>query len=117
MRPMSWLVVGSKGFVGSRLTSHLENTNQPHHGADIGGRTTSRYTALESANPDYLALIEKQAPKWVINCAGAASVPQSLADPARDFALNTALVVQLMEAIRAAAPKAKFINLSSAAVY
>ena len=52
-----------------------------------------------------------------INCSGAASVPDSLKNPLRDYYLNTVNVFKILEAIRKFQPDCKFINLSSAAVY
>lgn len=62
-------------------------------------------------------IIERHRPQWVIHAAGPASVSNSLARPAADFADNVPPVLNVLEAIRQAKVDTKFILLSSAAVY
>jgi dTDP-glucose 4,6-dehydratase/UDP-glucose 4-epimerase len=75
------------------------------------------YYLIDATNADYHSIFQNNSFDVCINCSGAASVPDSLIHPLRDFTLNTYNVFKLMDAIRLFQPFCKFINLSSAAVY
>lgn len=114
---MKILIIGSKGFIGSHLVRHLSAANEVWQCDVVTDYTTPRYFQIDASNADYNALFEVQAFDVCINCSGAASVPDSIAHPYRDFLLNTANVYTMLNAIRTHCPACKFINLSSAAVY
>ena len=76
-----------------------------------------QYFLIDASNADYHSVFQESAFDLCINCSGAASVPDSLQHPLRDYNLNTANVFKLLDAIRLYQPACKFINLSSAAVY
>jgi UDP-glucose 4-epimerase len=114
---MNILIIGSKGFIGTHVRRHFA----PGHtvwGADVAvDYTDAHYLLVDATNPDFRALFETVPFDVCINCSGAASVPDSLNHPLRDYLLNTANVYRLLDAIRLHAPCCKFVNLSSAAVY
>lgn len=114
---MKILIIGSKGFIGSHLVRYLSAANEVWLCDVVTDYTTPRYFQIDASNADYNALFEAQAFNVCINCSGAASVPDSIAHPYRDFLLNTANVYTMLNAIRSHCPACKFINLSSAAVY
>lgn len=114
---MNYLVIGSEGFIGGALVKYLAQLGRVVRRADIQPRTQPGYTQLDPRAPDFTSLLCGLDVDVIVNCAGAASVPESLADPLRDFALNTYCVMQMLEAMRNHSPQARFINLSSAAVY
>lgn len=114
---MKILIIGSKGFIGSHLVRHLSAVNEVWQCDVVTDYTTPHYFQIDASNADYNALFEAQAFDVCINCSGAASVPDSIAHPYRDFLLNTANVYTMLNAIRSHCPACKFINLSSAAVY
>ncbi len=114
---MNYLVIGSEGFIGSALVKFLIESGRVVERADIQPLTLRHYTQLDPCAPDFEGLLVRHKVDVIVNCAGAASVPDSLADPLRDFALNTHCVLQILEAMRKHASEARFINLSSAAVY
>ena len=113
------LIIGSKGFIGQQLKKYLENQQLEVWGADIINdyNETDRYFIIDASNADFHQIFEKQQFDICINCSGAASVPDSLQHPLRDYNLNTVNVFKLLEAIKTYQPTCKFINLSSAAVY
>jgi dTDP-glucose 4,6-dehydratase/UDP-glucose 4-epimerase len=76
-----------------------------------------QYFVIDSSNSDFHALFADIQFDLCINCSGAASVPDSLQHPLRDYNLNTANVFKLLDAIRISQKNCRFINLSSAAVY
>jgi UDP-glucose 4-epimerase len=113
------LVIGSKGFVGQHVYQHFSQVKKYEcSGCDVVvDYVDERYYQIDATSSDFNEIFESTAFDICINCSGAASVPDSLKHPLRDFTLNTFNVAKILEAIRRHAPSCKFINLSSAAVY
>jgi UDP-glucose 4-epimerase len=115
---MKILIVGSKGFIGKHLQQFLLSKNVDCWGCDVyTDYNEDRFFLVDASNADFNSAISNQKFDVCINCSGAASVPDSLVYPLRDFTLNTFNVVKLLEALRCYVPACKFINISSAAVY
>ncbi|MBN1185293.1 MAG: NAD-dependent epimerase/dehydratase family protein [Bacteroidales bacterium] len=114
-----FLIIGSKGFIGTHLSAHLESSGYEVWGADVivDYETTHQYHLIDASNPGFHEVFKSESYDICINCSGAANVSDSLKHPHRDFQLNTSIVFKLLEAIRVYQPGCKFINLSSAAVY
>ncbi len=114
-----FLVIGSKGFIGTHLSTHLENSGSEVWGADVivDYENTHHYHLIDASNPGFHEIFNNESYDICINCSGAANVSDSLKHPYRDFQLNTSMVFNILEAIRTYQPECKFINLSSAAVY
>ena len=113
------LVIGSKGFIGSCLVHYLKNNMHLEvFEADIlADNNSPSYFRILNLESDIRHIFNNFKFSFCINCSGAASVPQSLVNPAKDFKSNVGVVVQLLESIRLFNPTCKLINLSSAAVY
>lgn len=116
---MKILIIGSKGFIGSSLASYLsKNRDYEVFECDVVvDYQKKNYTVIDASNADFHTIFAEQSFNFCINCSGAASVPDSLIHPLRDYNLNTYNVFKVLDAIRLHQPKCKFINLSSAAVY
>jgi UDP-glucose 4-epimerase len=114
---MKILIVGSKGFIGTKCVEHFSRENDVWQCDVYPGYGEENYFSVEPSAPLYYNLFNKQTFDACINCSGAASVPDSFLNPVRDYELNTHNVFRLLESIRATQPGCKFINLSSAAVY
>ena len=116
---MTILIIGSKGFIGQHLKKYFISKQHQVWGADVVVEyaQAEQYFLVDASNADYHAIFQEQPFDICINCSGAASVPDSLLHPMRDFNLNTANVFKLLDAIRIYQPICRFINLSSAAVY
>lgn len=113
------LIVGALGFIGRYAVQYF-NTLSGYQcfGCDVlPAYGLENYWAIDATNADYKAIFKEQPFNVCINCSGAASVPESLQHPDRDFHLNVNNVARLLEAIRCEQPQCQFIQLSSAAVY
>jgi len=86
-------------------------------GCDVYTDYNEKNFFLVNLSSDFQSIFIKNKFDFCINCSGAASVPESMNDPARDYVLNVYNVFQVLESIRKHNPSCKFINLSSAAVY
>lgn len=113
------LIIGCKGFIGSHLTNYLSRDfSNEVWGCDvINDYSSKNYFVIDASNSDFEEVFQAKQFDVCINCSGAASVPDSLIHPLRDFYLNTLNVFKLLEAIKKFAPGCKFLNISSAAVY
>lgn len=116
---MKILVIGSKGFIGSHVAQFYTSRNSVElFECDVvTDYANDNYFLIDATNSDYNTVFRSNQFDVCINCSGAASVPDSLINPLRDFALNTYNVVKLLDTIRLEQPNCKVINLSSAAVY
>ncbi|MBI1224016.1 MAG: NAD-dependent epimerase/dehydratase family protein [Bacteroidetes bacterium] len=114
-----FLIIGSKGFIGKNLINFLHNKGYDVWGADVivDYQADESYFLIDTTNSDFHQIFEKTTFDICINCSGAASVPDSIKSPYRDFSLNTINIFKILESIRNYQPNCKFVNLSSAAVY
>ena len=116
---MKIILIGSKGFIGHNLLNYLSGNGHEVWGADVVTDYVDldRYFLIDASNSDYSSVFKYNKYEVCINCSGAASVPDSLLNPLRDYYLNTVNVYKILEAIKNFQPDCRFINLSSAAVY
>ncbi len=117
------LITGSAGFLGCHISQHFSELGWQVIGVDLLAPEKvqlgpkARYARMQLPSPEFSALLRETAPDACIHCAGRASVPLSMSEPAADFHSNTVLTFELLDALRLAAPRCRFILLSSAAVY
>jgi UDP-glucose 4-epimerase len=114
---MNILIIGSKGFIGSHCLNYFKQKNTVYGCDVIVDYTDENYFLIDSTNIDFREIFERHSFDVCINCSGAASVPESIKNPRRDFELNVHNVLNIIDAIRLYAPNCKFIQFSSAAVY
>lgn len=116
---MNLLIIGSKGFLGTYIFSHFtaDKSNRVFGCDVVTDYSNPDYFTIDASNANYQEIFEKVAVDVCINCSGAASVPDSLDHPYRDFLLNTSNVAALLAAIKKSNASCRFLNLSSAAVY
>lgn len=116
---MNILVIGSKGFIGSHvLKAFVQESSFFVFGCDVvQDYDTPNYQVIDTTNADFSEVFQQYKFDICINCSGAASVPDSILHPLRDFQLNTVNVYKLLEAIHRFCPTCRYINISSAAVY
>lgn len=116
---MRILIIGSKGFIGAHAVDFFKaQADTEVFECDVMvDYEKVNYFLIDATNSDYQNIFQHNPFDVCINCSGAASVPDSIKNPFRDFTLNTYNVVKMLDAIRLNQPECKFINLSSAAVY
>ena len=114
---MKILIIGSKGFIGSHCVSFFSKEHEVWQCDVVSDYVSPRYFLIDATNANYNEVMSSEPFDICINCAGAASVPDSIKNPLRDFELNVAQVYKQLDAIRQHNPSCKYINFSSAAVY
>jgi UDP-glucose 4-epimerase len=114
---MKILIIGSKGFIGSHCVSYFTKTHNVWECDVVTDYVNKNYFIVDATNADYNAVFDKRQFDICINCSGAASVPDSIKNPQRDFLLNVVNVFSQLNAIKNHQTSCKYINLSSAAVY
>ncbi len=114
---MKILIIGSKGFIGSHCVAYFSAEHEVWQCDIVVDYTTPKYLLLDTTNTNYEEIFATTTFDVCINCSGAASVPDSINHPQRDFNLNTATVFKQLDALRIHNPTCKYIHISSAAVY
>ena len=117
------LLTGIAGFLGRHIARHFAGAGWRVVGVDslapenvqLGAGV--RYARIKLPSPEFGALLAEAKPDVLLHCAGRASVPLSMQDPAADFHDNTVLTFELLDSVRRNASGCRFILLSSAAVY
>jgi len=116
---MNILIVGSEGFIGSHCASHFLSKDHQVIGLDLFEQSTGhyRYIKVSRLSPEFDEIFEKESFDLVINAAGSGNVPYSMQHPVSDFEANCLDTIRILDAIRKHHQHAKYIHLSSAAVY
>jgi UDP-glucose 4-epimerase len=117
------LLTGATGFIGGSL---LRQCLADGYDVAVYARRPAP-TFLNSRIPWYVGsfgnvpqlmhAIQGFNPDWILHCAGAGSVPFSLASPAEDFNNSASLVQNLLEAVRLGQTASRIALMSSAALY
>jgi GDP-4-dehydro-6-deoxy-D-mannose reductase len=116
------LVTGASGFVGRHLRPALRaafpeaRLVAAQHGAPAEGWDAAIPFPLEDAAALRAALAALR-PEAVVHLAARASVAESFADPLPVWEVNLGGTLRLAEAMRAAAPAARLLFVSTAEVY
>lgn len=115
------IVTGAAGFIGSHVTAALIRRGwrvgaAGHRGRQCDGAVAHHWGTLSlrslSELTDQLGSVDA-----IVHCAGGSSVGPSLLDPAADFERTVLSTLHVLELMRARAPSARLVFLSSAAVY
>ena len=115
------IVTGAGGFIGSRVAEALAKRGWRIGAAGHPGRACASASAHTwgALSVESLANLAAQLGPIavIVHCAGGSSVGPSLQDPARDFERSVVSTLRVLEFMRAHAPGARLVFLSSAAVY
>jgi len=113
------LILGSEGFIGSHVTKYFLEAGNDVFGVDLFEQPAQSYTyrKVSRLSPELDEVFSGQSFNAVINAAGSGNVPYSMSHPLLDFEANCLDVIRVLDMIRKYQPTAKYIHLSSAAVY
>lgn len=116
---MKVLIVGINGFIGSHVAEGLSIVGHEVYGIDRTVGTGKYNTEVFDVLCDNISeALRRIRPDVIINCAGQANVPNSIAHPEADLMENTVIVHKILFAInQVGLVKTRFVQLSSAAVY
>jgi len=114
---MKIFIVGSKGFIGSHLTSTMRASGYTVIESPVKGDANVPNVWMEQQVSKISNFLKFHQPDICVNCSGAAHVLGSFDEPLLDFSRNTVDVYQILDAIRIHSPHTRFVHLSSAAVY
>lgn len=119
----SVLITGVSGFLGRVIAGHFSQRGIIVYGVDRSSVEKAPmthlkdYAALSLPGPRFETLLTEWQPQAIIHCAGRASVPQSMQNPAEDYQHGPVLSFYILDAVRRVVPECAFLFLSSAAVY
>lgn len=113
------LILGSEGFIGQHLVLHAKGTGLDVSGCDINKPKSSdyKYFPISILNQSFSKVFEAQDYDLVINAAGSGNVGDSVRFPLQDFENNSLAVSAALNQMKQFNSKARFIHISSAAVY
>jgi GDP-4-dehydro-6-deoxy-D-mannose reductase len=120
---MNVLVTGAAGFAGRYAAAELARRGAGVLGAHRtapppDGLPVARWIRADLCEPEQARrAVADAAPDAVLHLAGQPRVGFSFSDPAGTFRLNTRATLNLLEAVRREAPKARLILVSSCEVY
>ncbi len=117
------LVTGVTGFLGRYVAKEMREHGYRVYGVGTASEENApvdlldRYFRLRMPGKRLWRLFARTQPDLVVHCAGRASIAYSLQQPLQDYRGNTALCIHVLEAMRLGSPHARFVLISSAAVY
>ena len=113
-----FLITGASGFVGSHLQGLLDSLKYPVETLGIDRATSHRTKAIDLADRNCLKeVVAEFRPDCVIHLAAVSSVAESWKDPAACFLNNTAVFLNLLDAVRDSVPGCRILSVGSAEVY
>lgn len=120
---MNIIVTGSAGYIGGQTVLLLKDAGHAVYGIDrrdpprhlLG--IVDGYLYQDFASDVALSWIINKQPAAIIHCAGTSLVGPSVTDPAEYYNNNVAKTLKLLDIVRNALPKTRFIFSSSAATY
>ncbi len=117
---MRTLVTGIQGFVGRHLAPALLSRGDELLGLDLADGPAAGFTFVPLDLADSEALARQVAgfqPQRVVHLAGQSAPGRSLKEPAATLQANVLGTLSLLEAMRAEAPQARLLFISSSEVY
>ena len=116
------MITGANGFVGPYLAKALTARGCRVHGAGLGAPSPalalSGWQHADLREPASLeAAIGGTAPDVVVHLAGQSSAALSFEDPAETFRVNSLGTWNLLEAVRAKAPRARILVVGTSESY
>ena len=117
------VVTGVSGYIGGQTALLLKDAGERVIGIDrrplpehLKG-VCERFVQEDFASKHALSVIVQERPDAIVHCAGTSLVGPSVRDPAEYYRNNVANTFELLEIVRKALPRCKFVYSSSAATY
>jgi UDP-glucose 4-epimerase len=117
------VVTGVSGYIGGQTALLLKDAGERVIGIDrrhlpphLNG-VCDRFIHEDFASTHALSTIVQERPDAVVHCAGTSLVGPSMIDPTEYYENNVVKTYQLLEIVRRAMPRTKFVYSSSAATY
>lgn len=117
------VVTGAAGYIGGQIALKLADAGQQVLGIDRrpchSGLTSAfaHFVQGDFAEETALSKILEAQPTAIIHCAGTSLVGPSVKNPAEYYKNNVAKTMALLDIVRHALPRTRFVFSSSAAVY
>ena len=117
------VVTGVSGYIGGQTALMLKDAGECVIGIDrrpLPSQLNSvcdRFIQEDFASTHALSTIVLERPDAVVHCAGTSLVGPSIANPAEYYENNVVKTFELLNLIRKALPRTKFVYSSSAATY
>jgi len=112
---MNILIIGSNGFIGKSLYDYFSSFYNVY-GVDVVESNQKNFSQIISIS-EIENLEGINTFNFIINSSGSTDVKRSNELPLNDFEKNTQNVYEILSIIKVKNPDAKFINISSGAVY
>lgn len=117
------VVTGVSGYIGGQTALLLKDAGERVIGIDrrplpehLKG-VCERFVQEDFASKHALSVIVQERPDAIVHCGGTSLVGPSVRDPAEYYRNNVANTFELLEIVRKALPRCKFVYSSSAATY
>ena len=117
------VVTGVAGYIGGQTALLLKDAGERVIGIDRRPlpahlkNVCDQFVQEDFASKHALSIIVQERPDAIVHCAGTSLVGPSITDPAEYYQNNVVKTLELLELVRRAMPKTKFIFSSSAATY
>jgi UDP-glucose 4-epimerase len=117
------VVTGVSGYIGGQTALLLKDAGERVIGIDrrplpshLKG-VCDRFVQEDFSSKHALSVIVQERPDAIVHCAGTSLVGPSVKDPAEYYENNVKNTFELLELVRRAMPRTKFVYSSSAATY
>lgn len=113
------LIIGSEGFIGSKLIQYYLQNNYEVFGCDLNAPIFINYNFIKNdmTSNFWLQLFENKKFDYCVNAGGKSDVNASVINPTEDFVSHVIETQKILDAIRNYNNQCKYLHISSAAVY
>ena len=120
---MKVIVTGSSGYIGGQICLQLKDAGHEVHGIDIAAPPRHLKDVCDSvmlddyASNNALGRLVGLRPDAIVHCAATSLVGPSIKDPSTYYNNNVVKFVKLVDILKQAMPRVRFVFSSSAATY
>jgi UDP-glucose 4-epimerase len=120
---MNVIVTGSSGYIGGQTALLLKDAGHTVYGIDRRqpprhlASVCDGYLSQDFASDVALAWIVSKQPDAIVHCAGTSLVGPSMTNPSEYYNNNVVNTLKLLDIVKRALPRVRFVFSSSAATY